>query len=151
MTLSSIGQLPAVTIQTTRVPEAAQATASSVEVSMSAAPEVQISKEGRDTLEREKYADIDKAPLPDDVKEMLKNIRKLQEKIAEKSQELMDVMTDKTLSDDDRKRQQQALTAQLHAMQSAMGQATNALNNAMSLHNLNPKDRSLAKGLVGMK
>lgn len=33
----------------------------------------------------------------------------------------------------------------------AMGDATNALNNAMSSHNMDAKGRDLAKGLVGMK
>lgn len=117
---------------------------------------IEISKEGRERLESEKleagkFADIDKAPLPEDVKEVLKNIRKLQEKIARISQELTDVMADKSLSDEERKRKQHALTAQLQSMQSALGDATSALNNAMSMHNLRAESRSLARGLVGMK
>jgi len=36
-------------------------------------------------------------------------------------------------------------------MQSAMSQATNALNNAMSSRNMDLKSRDLAKGLIGMK
>ncbi|ROL70014.1 hypothetical protein BK634_20050 [Pseudomonas chlororaphis] len=112
---------------------------------------VEISKEGHEKLESEKYADIDNAPLPEDVKEVLKNIRKLQEKIAQKNQELMELMSDKTLSEDEIKRQREVLTTEIRSMQSALGTATNALNNAMSTHNMDSKGRSLAKGLIGMK
>jgi len=112
---------------------------------------VNISKEGKDKLESEKYADIDRAPLPEDVKEVLKNIRKLQEKINQKNQELIELSSDKTLSDDEIKRRREALTIEIRSMQAALGQATVALNNAMSNHNMDADGRSLAKGLVGLK
>ena len=112
---------------------------------------VNISKEGKDKLESEKYADIDRAPLPEDVKEVLKNIRKLQEKINQKNQELMELSSDKTLSEDEVKRRREALTIEIRSMQAALGQATVALNNAMSNHNMDADGRSLAKGLVGLK
>ena len=119
--------------------------------SASVIAKVNISKEGQDKLESEKYADIDRAPLPEDVKEVLKNIRKLQEKINQKNQELMELSSDKTLSDDEIKRRREALTIEIRSMQSALGQATVALNNAMSNHNMDADGRSLAKGLVGLK
>ena len=117
---------------------------------------VEISKEGQEKLkaekaEGEKYADIDRSPLPDDVKEVLKKIRELQEKIAEKNEELSALLSDKTLSEDDLKRKRDSLLIEIRSMQSAMGDATNALNNAMSSHNMDAKGRDLAKGLVGMK
>lgn len=116
-----------------------------------ATTKVDISKEGQEKLESEKYADIDNAPLPEDVKEVLKNIRKLQEKIAQKNQELMEILSDKTLTDDEIKRQREMLTTEIRSMQSALGQATNALNNAMSAKSMDSKSRDLAKGLIGMK
>lgn len=119
--------------------------------SASVVAKVNISKEGQDKLESEKYADIDRAPLPEDVKEVLKNIRKLQEKINQKNQELMELSSDKTLSDDEIKRRREALTIEIRSMQAALGQATVALNNAMSNHNMDADGRSLAKGLVGLK
>jgi len=119
--------------------------------SASVIAKVNISKEGQDKLESEKYADIDRAPLPEDVKEVLKNIRKLQEKINQKNQELMELSSDKTLSDDEIKRRREALTIEIRSMQAALGQATVALNNAMSNHNMDADGRSLAKGLVGLK
>ncbi|MBX8571339.1 hypothetical protein K5D36_16805 [Pseudomonas cichorii] len=130
-----------------------------VAASSSKAPakiEVTISMEGLSRLKSEKsesgkYADIDQAPLPDSIKEVLKNIRQLQEKIEQKLKELTELTADKTLSEDDLKRRRDALTTELRSMQSAMSQATNALNNAMSSRNMDLKSRDLAKGLVGMK
>ncbi|MEN1834188.1 hypothetical protein AAIM60_14975 [Pseudomonas lijiangensis] len=130
-----------------------------VAASSSKAPakiEVTISMEGLSRLKSEKsegdkYADIDQAPLPDSIKEALKNIRQLQEKIEQKLKELTELTADKTLSEDDLKRRRDALTTELRSMQSAMSQATNALNNAMSSRNMDLKSRDLAKGLVGMK
>lgn len=151
MKISSAAQSPLISIQIAEVSGSDSSSSVDGGSSVSVAPSVQISKEARQKLEDERFADIDKSPLPEDVKAALKNIRKLQEKIAEKSQMLMDLMNDKTLSDDNRKRQQDVITAELHSMQQALGQATTALNNAMSMHNLNAKDRSLAKGLIGMK
>lgn len=116
-----------------------------------ATTKVQISKEGLEKLESEKNADIDQSGLPEDVKEVLKNIRKLQEKIAEKNQELMELLSDKTLPEDEMKRKRDLLTTTIRGMQSALSVATNALNNAMSSNNLSSDSRSQAKGLIGMK
>lgn len=137
-----------------QVASSAAVSASDSTVSPSATPattKVDISREGQEKLESEKYADIDNAPLPEEVKEALKNIRKLQEKIAQKSQELMEILSDKTLTDDEIKRQREMLTTEIRSMQSALGQATNALNNAMSAKSMDSKSRDLAKGLIGMK
>jgi len=117
----------------------------------SATTKVHISKEGKEKLEGEKNADIDQSGLPEDVKEVLKNIRKLQEKIAEKNQELMELLGDKTLDEDEMKRERELLTTTIRAMQSALSVASNALNDAMSSHNLSSDSRSQAKGLIGMK
>ncbi|WP_346400270.1 hypothetical protein [Pseudomonas syringae] len=81
----------------------------------------------------------------------MKNIRKLQDKIAEKNQELMELLNDKTMSEDDKKRQRELLTSTIRSMQSALSQATSALNNAMSSNNMDSDSRSQAKGLIGMK
>ncbi|MCJ2373351.1 hypothetical protein [Pseudomonas sp. RGM 3321] len=116
-----------------------------------AAAKVQISKEGQEKLQSEKNADIDQSGLPEDVKEVLKNIRKLQDQIAEKNQELMELLNDKTLPEDEKKRQRELLTSTIRSMQSALSQATSALNNAMSSNNMDSDSRSQAKGLIGMK
>ncbi|GAB7529350.1 hypothetical protein PS3A_17590 [Pseudomonas sp. 3A(2025)] len=153
MKIDSADYTPVLQLQ---VPSSAPVSASdsTTSASVSATPattKVDISKEGQEKLESEKYADIDNAPLPEEVKEALKNIRKLQEKIAQKSQELMEILSDKTLTDDEIKRQREMLTTEIRSMQSALGQATNALNNAMSAKGMDSKSRDLAKGLIGMK
>lgn len=115
------------------------------------AVKVDISSEGKQKVNDEKYADIEKAPLPEDVKEALKNIRKLQERMAQKRQEIEEIMQDDSLSEETKKSRKQAAIAELQIMQSAMSDAQTALNTRMSQHNLAPKERALAKGLVGMK
>ncbi|WP_414865646.1 hypothetical protein [Pseudomonas sp. IT-P12] len=112
---------------------------------------VEISAEGKKKADEDKYADIEKTSLPDDVKEALKNIRKLQERIAAKRQEIQKIMEDDSLSDEIKKSRRGAALAELQVMESAMSDAMNALNTRMSSHNLNAEDRDLAKGLVGMK
>lgn len=112
---------------------------------------VEISSDGKQKVEDDQYADIDKAPLPDDIKQALKNIRKLQERMAEKHREIQEIMQDDSLSEESKKSRRQAAIAELQVMESAMSDAQNALNTRMSSENLDAKDRSLAKSLVGMK
>jgi hypothetical protein len=112
---------------------------------------VEISSDGKQKVEDDQYADIDKAPLPDDIKQALKNIRKLQERMAEKQREIQEIMQDDSLSEESKKSRRQAAIAELQVMESAMSDAQNALNTRMSSENLDAKDRSLAKSLVGMK
>ncbi|WP_341963803.1 hypothetical protein [Pseudomonas sp. RC10] len=134
-------------------PPGTDATISAQVNSNSASPAftVEISSDGKRKAGNDKYADIDKASLPEDVKEALKNIRKLQERMAEKQREIQQIMQDDSLSEDTKKSRRQAAIAELQIMESAMSDAQNALNTRMSSHNLDAKDRALAKGLVGMK
>ena len=151
MKITSLDSTPVMQIRLTTPSTTSTSENSAIASPTPATTKVEISQEGHEKSESEKYADIDRAPLAEDVKEVLKNIRKLQEKIAQKSQELMELASDKTLSDEELKRQREVLTTEIRSMQSALGVATNALNNAMSNHNMNSEGRSLAKGLVGMK
>jgi len=112
---------------------------------------VEISNDGKQKVEDDQDADIDKAPLPDDIKQALKNIRKLQERMAEKQREIEEIMQDDSLSEESKKSRRQAAIAELQVMESAMSDAQNALNTRMSSHNMDAEDRSLAKSLVGMK
>ena len=142
---------PIMTIQVVSSTPASVTESSAVSSVTPAAVKVQISKEGQEKLESERNADIDRSGLPEDVMEVLKNIRKLQDKIAEKNQELMELLNDKTLSEDEKKRQRELLTSTIRSMQSALSQAMSALNNAMSSNNMDSDSRSQAKGLIGMK
>ncbi|AZG86990.1 hypothetical protein N032_15765 [Pseudomonas syringae pv. pisi str. PP1] len=151
MKITPFDTTPIMNIQVVTSTPASVTESSAVSSVTPAAAKVQISKEGQEKLESEKNADIDQSGLPEDVKEVLKNIRKLQDKIAEKNQELMELLNDKTLSEDDKKRQRELLTSTIRSMQSALSQATSALNNAMSSNNMDSDSRSQAKGLIGMK
>ncbi|ELQ11541.1 hypothetical protein A988_10144 [Pseudomonas syringae BRIP39023] len=142
---------PIMNIQVVSSTPASVTESSAVSSVTPAAVKVQISKEGQEKLESKRNADIDRSGLPEDVKEVLKNIRKLQDKIAEKNQELMELLNDKTLSEDEKKRQRELLTSTIRSMQSALSQAMSALNNAMSSNNMDSDSRSQAKGLIGMK
>jgi hypothetical protein len=112
---------------------------------------VEISSDGKQKVKDDQNADIDNAPLPDDIKQALKNIRKLQERMAEKQREIQEIMLDDSLSEESKKSRRQAAITELQVMESAMSDAQNALNTRMSSHNMDAKDRSLAKSLVGMK
>ncbi|ELP99836.1 hypothetical protein [Pseudomonas syringae] len=151
MKITPFDTTPIMNIQVVTSTPASVTESSAVSSVTPAAAKVQISKEGQEKLESEKNADIDQSGLPEDVKEVLKNIRKLQDKIAEKNQELMELLNDKTLSEDDKRRQRELLTSTIRSMQSALSQATSALNNAMSSNNMDSDSRSQAKGLIGMK
>lgn len=151
MKITPFDTTPIMNIQVVISTPASVTESSAVSSVTPAAAKVQISNEGQEKLESEKNADIDQSGLPEDVKEVLKNIRKLQDKIAEKNQELMELLNDKTLSEDDNKRQRELLTSTIRSMQSALSQATSALNNAMSSNNMDSDSRSQAKALIGMK
>lgn len=117
----------------------------------SPAVQVTLSEEGKQKVEDDKYADIERSSLPKDVKEALKHIRDLQARIERKTEELEAIEKDASLSEMTRKSRRQAALLELDVMQSALATAQTALNSAMSSHNLNTKDRALAKGLVGLK
>ncbi|KWS28837.1 hypothetical protein ABNM12_10275 [Pseudomonas syringae] len=151
MKITPFDTTPIMNIQVVTSTPASVTESSAVSSVTPSAVKVQISKEGQEKLESEKNADIDQSGLPEDVKEVLKNIRKLQDQIAEKNQELMELLNDKTLSEDEKKRQRELLTSTIRSMQSALSQATSALNNAMSSNNMDSDSRSQAKGLIGMK
>lgn len=151
MKITPFDTTPIMNIQVVTSTPASVTESSAVSSVTPSAVKVQISNEGQEKLESEKNADIDQSGLPEDVKEVLKNIRKLQDKIAEKNQELMELLNDKTLSEDEKKRQRELLTSTIRSMQSALSQATSALNNAMSSNNMDSDSRSQAKGLIGMK
>lgn len=143
---------PAMGVNTIRLPEAELSIQNSLNINKdNPSFRIEISEEGKKKVQEERYADIDKTSLPDDVKEALKNIRKLQERIAAKREEIQKIMEDDSLSAETKKSRRGAALAEIQIMESSMSDAMNALNNKMSSHNLSTKDRDLAKGLVGAK
>lgn len=123
------------------LPTAAEQLRQSVEVLLS--PEAQkAAKSGK------KDADIDATDLPDRIKDQLKMIRSIQERIAKRMKDMQAFMSDRSLSPRVRENKMRQLQLEISAMTNALIQATNQLNQAMQQMQLSLEDRALAGTLV---
>ncbi|WP_447651306.1 hypothetical protein [Pseudomonas abietaniphila] len=125
----------------TALPTAAEQMRQSVEVLLS--PEAQKAAKTGD-----KNADIDASHLPDRIKEQLKMIRAIQERIAKRMQDMQAFMSDRSLSPKMREAKMRQLQMEIMAMTNSLIQATNDLNQAMQQMKLSLADRTLAGTLV---
>jgi hypothetical protein len=125
----------------TALPTAAEQMRQSVEVLLS--PEAQKAAKTGD-----KNADIDASDLPDRIKEQLKMIRAIQERIAKRMQDMQAFMSDRSLSPKMREGKMRQLQMEIMAMTNSLIQATNDLNQAMQQMKLSLADRTLAGTLV---
>jgi hypothetical protein len=96
----------------------------------------------------DKNADIDASHLPDRIKEQLKLIRSMQERIAKRMQDMQAFMNDRSLSPRAREGKIRQLQMEIMAMTNSLIQATNELNQAMQQMKLSLADRTLAGTLV---
>lgn len=96
----------------------------------------------------DKNADIDATHLPDRIKEQLKLIRSIQERIAKRMQDMQAFMSDRSLSPRAREGKTRQLQMEILAMTSSLIQATNQLNQAMQQMHLSLADQTLAGTLV---
>lgn len=96
----------------------------------------------------DKNADIDATHLPDRIKEQLKLIRSIQERIAKRMQDMHAFMSDRSLSPRAREGKMRQLQMEIMAMTSSLIQATNQLNQAMQQMHLSLADQTLAGTLV---
>ncbi len=123
------------------LPTAAEQMRQSVEVLLS--PEAQkAAKSGK------KDADIDATDLPDRIKDQLKMIRSIQERIAKRMKDMQAFMSDRSLSPRAREGKIRQLQLEISAMTHSLIQATNQLNQAMQQMQLSLEDRALAGKLV---
>lgn len=123
------------------LPTAAEQMRQSVEVLLS--PEAQkAAKTGK------KDADIDATDLPDRIKDQLKMIRSIQERIAKRMKDMQAFMSDRLLSPRAREGKIRQLQLEISAMTNSLIQATNQLNQAMQQMQLSLEDRALAGKLV---
>jgi uncharacterized phage infection (PIP) family protein YhgE len=99
--------------------------------------------------EKKRNADIDASPLPDGIKDSLKAIREIQQKIAEKLEELTKLASDKSLNAETREKRNKQLQIEISSLTNALSTAESALNKVMSAQNLSADDRKLANGLIG--
>nr|WP_314583396.1 hypothetical protein [uncultured Pseudomonas sp.] len=125
----------------TALPKAAEQMRQSVEVLLS--PEAQKAAKTGD-----KNADIDASHLPDRIKEQLKMIRAIQERIAKRMHDMQAFMSDRSLSPKMREGKMRQLQMEIMAMTNSLIQATNDLNQAMQQMKLSLADRTLAGTLV---
>jgi hypothetical protein len=96
----------------------------------------------------DKNADIDATHLPDRIKEQLKLIRSIQERIAKRMQDMQAFMSDRSLSPRAREGKMRQLQMEIMAMTNSLIQATNQLNQAMQQMHLSVADQTLAGTLV---
>lgn len=96
----------------------------------------------------DKNADIDATHLPDRIKEQLKLIRSIQERIAKRIQDMQAFMSDRSLSPRAREGKMRQLQMEIMAMTNSLIQATNQLNQAMQQMHLSLADQTLAGTLV---
>jgi len=123
------------------LPTAAEQMRQSVEVLLS--PEAQTAaKSGK------KDADIDATDLLDRIKDQLKMIRSIQERIAKRMKDMQAFMSDRSLSPRAREGKIRQLQLEISAMTHSLIQATNQLNQAMQQMQLSLEDRALAGKLV---
>ena len=111
--------------------------------------EVLLSPDAQKAAKRgDKNADIDATHLPDRIKEQLKLIRSIQERIAKRMQDMQAFMSDRSLSPRAREGKMRQLQMEIMAMTNSLIQATNQLNQAMQQMHLSVADQTLAGTLV---
>jgi hypothetical protein len=123
------------------IPSAAEQVRQGIEVLLS--PEAQKAAKTTD-----KNADIDATHLPDRIKNQLKMIRSIQERVAKRMQDMQAFMSDRSLSPRAREGKLRQLQMEIMAMTNSLMQATSQLNQAMQQMNLSLSDRTLAGTLV---
>jgi hypothetical protein len=113
--------------------------------------QVSLSPEARKKAEeaKQRNADIDASHLPDGIKDSLKAIREIEQKLADKVQELAQLATDKSLNTDKKDSKAKQLQIEISALRTGLSSAQSALNNAMSAQSLSADDQKLAHALVG--
>ena len=92
--------------------------------------------------------DIEESGLPENIQQLLKMIRKLQQQIAEKMAEMQAVMADKHLTPEQTKARLGSLQAALAGLNAGLLTANNALAKAMKTSGLSPEQVLKAASLL---
>lgn len=80
--------------------------------------------------------DIDKADLPQQIKDALKRIRQLKQELREAEEKLAKVQANNQLSEEDKKVQTEQLRSQIKSLQGALASANDALAKAVKQQKL---------------
>ncbi|MEN5029982.1 hypothetical protein [Pseudomonas sp. Ps21-P2] len=140
--------LPPSVVSTATAADDASQTASAAE-QVRQGIEVLLSPDAQKAAKKgDKNADIDATHLPDRIKEQLKLIRSIQERIAKRMQDMQAFMSDRSLSPRAREGKMRQLQMEIMAMTNSLIQATNQLNQAMQQMHLSLADQTLAGTLV---
>ena len=140
--------LPPPVVSTATAADDASQTASAAE-QVRQGIEVLLSPDAQKAAKKgDKNADIDATHLPDRIKEQLKLIRSIQERIAKRMQDMQAFMSDRSLSPRAREGKMRQLQMEIMAMTNSLIQATNQLNQAMQQMHLSLADQTLAGALV---
>jgi hypothetical protein len=140
--------LPPSVVSTSTAADDASQTASAAE-QVRQGIEVLLSPDAQKAAKKgDKNADIDATHLPDRIKEQLKLIRSIQERIAKRMQDMQAFMSDRSLSPRAREGKMRQLQMEIVAMTNSLIQATNQLNQAMQQMHLSVADQTLAGTLV---
>ena len=140
--------LPPSVVSTSAAADDASQTASAAE-QVRQGIEVLLSPDAQKAAKKgDKNADIDATHLPDRIKEQLKLIRSIQERIAKRMQDMQAFMSDRSLSPRAREGKMRQLQMEIMAMTNSLIQATNQLNHAMQQMHLSVADQTLAGTLV---
>lgn len=140
--------LPPSVVSTSAAADDASQTASAAE-QVRQGIEVLLSPDAQKAAKKgDKNADIDATHLPDRIKEQLKLIRSIQERIAKRMQDMQAFMSDRSLSPRAREGKMRQLQMEIMAMTNSLIQATNQLNQAMQQMHLSVADQTLAGTLV---
>lgn len=140
--------LPPSVVSTSTAADDASQTASAAE-QVRQGIEVLLSPDAQKAAKKgDKNADIDATHLPDRIKEQLKLIRSIEERIAKRMQDMQAFMSDRSLSPRAREGKMRQLQMEIMAMTNSLIQATNQLNQAMQQMHLSVADQTLAGTLV---
>jgi hypothetical protein len=93
-------------------------------------------------------SDIEESGLPENIQQLLKMIRKLQQQIAEKMAEMQAVLADKHLTPEQTKARLGSLQAALAGLNAGLLTANNALAKAMKTSGLSPEQVLKAASLL---
>ncbi|WP_233237049.1 hypothetical protein [Bordetella sp. LUAb4] len=133
---------------------AAQHSATSTATAPTEKQTVHISSGARAKAEQEekqeanRYADIDASNLDTDTKDILKRIRDLERKLQEKTKEMQEVMSDKSLTEKQREQKMTMLRAEIGTLSGAISDATQAMNDSLEQAKATPDQRKLAASLI---
>lgn len=119
----------------------------SVHVDLSGAGKA-MSLGGARTERIDRNADIDKADLPDQIKDLLKRIRQIREELRQKQAELREAMADRKLRPEQRKMKVAMLQAEVMALTSALMLASNALSRLITELKLSQEQAMAAGQLI---